>query len=53
MPDMYFIYATFSGFIRTAIRTSIERNREGINYQGKWEAGREGGGGLKKRKRDA
>ena len=51
MPDMCFIYATFSGhgFIRTAMRTSIERNRGGINYQGKWEAG----GGLKKRKRDA
>ena len=51
MPDMCFIYATFSGFIRTAIRTSIERNREGINYQGKWEAGREGGGVEKEEKR--
>ena len=47
MPDMCFIYATFSGhgFIRTAMRTSIERNRGGINYQGKWEAG---GGGVEK-----
>ena len=49
MPDMCFTYATFSGFIRTAMRTSIERDRGGINYQGKWEAG----GGVKKRKRDA
>ena len=39
MPDMCFTYATFSGFIRTAMRTSIERDRGGINYQGKWEAG--------------
>ena len=36
VSDMCFIYATFSGCLRTAMRTSIETDRSGINYKEKW-----------------
>ena len=48
MPDkillaIFALYMPLSlGFFRTAMRTSIERDRRGINYEGKWEEREQG-----------